>query len=184
MQPIFMSPSYDQAKGVQTLLSRHEIDASIIEKSSKTQESNEKPIKWFELWLRKNSEIDRANVIVTQYEFHALRSNINAQSTRPSFDKTQPMAVTDSATNPPVTNDVVPATSPTTPTKFHNVLKGRKIALEGQLPINNKSVFQRLATVLGVPEDDPNNANHNNVLRPWNSKSLLERVNNLRQLTK
>ena len=65
MQPIFMSPSYDQAKGVQTLLSRHEIDASIIEKSSKTQESNEKPIKWFELWLRKNSEIDRANVIVT-----------------------------------------------------------------------------------------------------------------------
>ena len=94
------------------------------------------------------------------------------------------MAVTDSATNPPVTNDVVPATSPTTPTKFHNVLKGRKIALEGQLPINNKSVFQRLATVLGVPEDDPKNANHNNVLRPWNSKSLLERVNNLRQLTK
>ena len=45
MQPIFMSPSFEQADKVKRILARHEIDASIIEKASSSQIDTEEPIK-------------------------------------------------------------------------------------------------------------------------------------------
>jgi len=173
MQPIFMSPNFEQADRVKNILDRHEIDASIIEKASSSQIDTEEPIKWYELWLRKHSNAERANTIITQYEFDTLRNNLNNKSRPVSYEKTQPIVIAPAYEEPA---KVVKTT------KFHNVLKSRTITSESQLPVNNKAVFQRLASALGTKQSSE--AHYNKVLRPWNSKSLVDRVKNLRHLTK
>jgi len=174
MQPIFMSPNFVQADRVKSLLGRHEIDASIIEKASSSQIDTEEPIKWYELWLRKHSNVERANTIITQFEFDTLRNNLNNKSRPLSHEKTQPIVVSPAYEEEPV--KVVKST------KFHNVLKSRSVTAESQLPVNNKAVFQRLASALGSTQQSE--GLYNKILRPWNSKSLVDRVKNLRHLTK
>ncbi len=173
MQPIFMSPNLEQADRVKNILERHEIDASIIEKVSSSQIGTERPVKWYELWLRKHSKAERANAIITQFEFDTLRNNLNNKTKPTTYEQTQPIVVSSVYEEPA---KVVKTT------KFHNALKSRKISAQRHLPVNNKAVFQRLASALGTQQKSGDD--FNKVLRPWNSKSLVDRVKSLRHLTK
>ena len=172
MQPIFMSPSFEQADKIKRILARHEIDASLIEKANSSQIDTEEPIKWYELWLRTHSNVERANAVITQYQFGTLRNNLNNKP-KVEHDQTQPIVLSPAYEEPA---KVVKTA------KFHNALKTRRIPTQSQLPVNNKAVFQRLASALGADAVDRDD--YNKVLRPWNSKSLVNHVKNLRQLTK
>lgn len=176
VQPIFMSPDDDQVKVIQSLLRQRGIDASLITKKKPRNNdalvtnSPSTNVQWVELWLRNESDVQQAKEAITQFQFNVLRTNLQVSEEQhdallKEFGKTQelPKSIRMAAKNAPL-ND-------------HG---GNN---EAWLPINNKRVFRYLAKLLGLSEQEVEDADQDiQLIRPWNSKSLMETVHNLKQV--
>lgn len=176
MRPIFMSPDDDQVKVIQSLLCQRGIDASLITK--KNPRDNDAPatnspstnVQWVELWLRNESDAQQAKEAITQFQFNTLRSDLQVSEEQHNallkeFGKTQelPKSIRAAAKSVP--------------------LNDRGDNEETWFPINNKLVFRYLAKLLGISEQEVEGADQDTqLIRPWNSKSLMKTVRNLKQV--
>lgn len=172
MRPIFMSPDSNQAKAIQSLLREQGVDTSLIIK--KDLRDNDVPstnVQWVELWLRNEPDAQRAKEAITQFQFNVLRSNMQVSEEqhnillKKEFGRTQalPKSIRTAAKNDPL-NDHGPSD-------------------ETWLPVNNKRVFSYLAKLLGLSGQDVENTDQDTqLIRPWNSKSLMKTVRNLKQV--
>lgn len=151
MKPVFISPNIKQTREVQAILRQAGIDVSVIEKKNTATSSQ---ANWCELWLKNGSDSERADSIITQYEFNVLKQLLS--TTR----------VQSSTPEPPVASKE----------------NQRKSMEQAHLPINNQRVFRRLAHLLGFTEKEAEQADVNKLYRPWSNKSLMERVEILQQM--
>ena len=153
MKPVFISPSIKQTREVQAVLRQAGIDVSVIEKKNAADSSSQ--THWCELWLKHSSDTERANSLITQYEFKALKQILSAAPVKPENLKQDQVVETGNL---------------------------RKTMEQAHLPINNQRVFQRLAALLGFSEQETEQADFNKLYRPWSNKSLMERVEILQQM--
>ncbi len=172
MRPIFMSPNDKQVHVIQAILRQQGIDSSVIVKKNPSNKPNSKPnVTWSEVWLRKEQDSQRAREIITQYQFNTLKGNIR---TPVSPDVTAELVVEDFAKTQRLPRPPHSATQNSLGKRY------QEQGDEAWLPVNNKRVFSQLGNLLGVIDESDAGDHHNNVLRPWNSKSLMERVKNLK----
>ena len=156
MKPVFISPSFEQTKELEGVLRQAGIAVSVVEKKNHMMAEADARSHCCELWLKHPSDIDRANSIITQYEFNSIKQLLS-----------RPL----SPIHPPVANAVLA-----------NKEDLRKAMEQAHLPINNQRVFKRLAKLLGFSEKEAEQADVNKLYRPWNNKSLMERVKILQEM--
>ena len=149
-----MSPSIEQTREVESVLRQAGIDVSIIEKKNHPLPMDARS-NCCELWLKRSSDMERASSIITQYEFNTIR--LLTRGTNPS-------------------QAPVPAVAQLAKDDL------RKVMEQSHLPINNQRVFKRLVKLLGVSEQEAEPGDVSKLYRPWNNKSLMERVKILQEM--
>ena len=192
MTPIYRSPDENVAKAIQQTLAEHKIESSIIETKNAGSSIGGSYIKWYELWLRKQSEAARAKVVITQYEFTSFRKRAVIAGGRP----VAPVAVPQSTPTDPmkIETEIPPAGGTESdydeafemPKETLDLIKELDIKLpakrrEEWIPINNKRVFRRLGLLLGFSEEQIEENDRNKLYRPWDSSSLMEKIALLKQ---
>lgn len=172
MKPIYMSANYEQVDIVKALLVEKSIQTTLVAKEDTNNALAPKGIIWFELWLKRESDLDAAETAIEQYEFEQIRSSLKVTWEAlhaPSPKETQ-------SEKPKIT--------------FHDNLSKEKrqeimqAAYDSWAPVNNQKVFHRLGALLGFSEEEIEKGNYNNIRRPWNPDRLKNQVKALQQLCK
>jgi len=177
--PVYKSPDRDEAEAILELLLEHNIMASIIKTNGTGNTAYNHRISWYELWLRKQTDVRHAETIITQFEFINYKNNLadatlteNHQNI--SADKTNPVY----AEPPPAVTATQPREKKSLPPVTVTTRLNHQVSLT---PINNKRVFRRLGLLLGFSEKEIEELDNNKLYRPWDSDRLMEQVNNLKR---
>lgn len=175
MKPIYMSANYEQVDIVKDLLTEKSILTTLVAKEDTNNALAPKGIIWFELWLKRESDLDAAETAIEQYEFEQIKSSLK---------------VTWEAIHSPPPKETSAETSEKPKVAIRSNLSKEKrqeimqAAYESWAPVNNQKVFHRLGALLGFTEEEIENGDYNNLRRPWNPDRLKNQVKALQQLCK
>ena len=208
MTPVYKSPDESAAKAIQKLLADHNIETSVIETRNAGGSIGGAYIKWFELWLRKQSQAAQAKVIITQFEFTSFRKQkahttglaIAAVPAINQINVNEPQLTASEPESKSSEKNLliapVKATASDTASDYDEVFEINQETIdlikeldikvpakrrEELIPINNKRVFKRLGLLLGYSEQEIEEFDRNKLYRPWDSSSLMEKIAALKQ---
>lgn len=196
MTPIYKSPDEHVTKAIQKLLKENNIDSTVIETKNSSGRIGGAYIKWYELWLRKQSEATQAKSVITQFEFTSFRKTslptsrsaymANAVNVPANQEVSKAIKLETAETPGPEKNIADYDEEFEMPQEALDLIKELDLKLpvkrrEELTPINNKRVFRRLGLLLGFSEEEIAEIEGNKLYRPWDSSSLMEKIAALKQ---
>lgn len=175
MKPIYMAPTLDQADDIKQLLKQGGVETSLVKQADPNNALAPKGITWFELWLKRETDYNKAEIIIEQFEFSQLKNNLKLNWIYSANDEAAAVA------EEPATKPIARIGSNLSKNQRDEVLQA---AYDSWLPVNNQKVFGRLANMLGFSDDEISKGEFNNIRRPWSPDRLKSQVDALQELCK